>query len=403
MTAMLHQWKEHDGRKVRLHLREEPDGSGLLLANATAGARLSATAMVMARALLAGSGDPFTTVARRFPGVPAAQLRGDLDRVRKLVEKLLDGKARHPLTSTDEIGAPMRLVDLGAPLCADIVVDGEHDVRGWLATLWEIGVPQVVLVAADRASVSSLRGLVERAEDLGLVCGVRAPASWVDDASLEALAQAGLDYLEVPWAGSAHAAWFGDDDAARAEAAIARGRALDVCVTACVPLAKANVAEIDAMLGELAALRIVDVTVFAIATVDEADQESLPASALPQAAASCEAGCERRGIGLVWAPPVERDPERTIAAAAIAGPRAAGEATIGVAADGTVSPALGPPTTKPLRAAQWPDVWASAPLHAWRHSAERARPCAVCPGLGSCKHGCPRDRASWATRTGGAR
>lgn len=403
MTAMLHKWREHDGRRVRLHLREEPDGSGLLLANATAGARLSATAMVMARALLSGDGDPFTAVAKRFTGVPTAQLRGDFDRVRAIVDELLAGKARHPLTSSDERGAPARLGELGAPLCADIVVDGDHDVRSWLAQLWEIGVPQVVLVAATKAAVPSLCALVERAEDLGLVCGLRAPASWIDDAALEALAQAGLDYLEVPWAGIAHAAWFGEGDAARAEAAIARARALDVHATACVPLARANATDIGAIVDALAQLGITDVTAVAIATTDDADEESLPASALPQTAATCEAACERRGLGLIWAPPVERDPSMTISEAAIAGPLAAGEATIAIAADGNVSPPLGPRTTGTLGSKPWPEVWKSKPWEAWRHSAERARECATCPGLGSCKHGCPRDRASWAWRTEGAR
>lgn len=407
MTSMLHEWKEHDGRRVRVHLREELDGSGLLLVNATAGARLSASAVVMARALLERGGDPFATVVRRFPGVPADQLRGDLARVSALLDRLLAGKARHPLTAVDEAGAPARLHELSAPLCADIVVDGAHDVRAWLAQLWDIGVPQVVLVPSAASRVAGLVDLVERAEDLGLVCGVRAPASWIDDAALEAMARVGLDYLEVPWAGTAHATWFGPDDAARAETIIAKARALEVSVTACVPLASANVGDLDAMLGDLAHLGIGDVTVFAIATTSASDDEALPAMALPQTAATCEAVCERRNLGLVWAPPVERDPAVAIAELAKAGPRGAGEATIGIAADGVPSPPLGPRATEPITteswSTRWREIWMSPPWAEWRHSAAKARPCATCPELGSCKHGCPRDRASWAQCAGGGR
>jgi radical SAM protein with 4Fe4S-binding SPASM domain len=410
MTAMLHEWKEHDGRRMRLHLREEPDGSGILLVNATSGARLSATAMVMARALLARGGDAFEVVSRRFPGVPTAQLRADLERVRTLVDRLLSGTARHPLTSVDELGAPARLHELGAPLCADVVVDGGHDVRAWLGQLWEIGVPQVVLVPSTKHAVRPLVELVERAEDLGLVCGVRSPASWIDDAVLDAMARAGLDYLEVPWAGSAHGAWFPAGDEARAEAVIARGRSLEVCVTACIPLARANVDDLDDMLGDLARLGIADVTVFAIATTDAEDADALPAMALPQAAAWCEAGCERLRLGLVWAPPVERDPKLAIAEVALAGPRGAGEATIAIAADGTLRPPVGPPVDDPgarIGGEDWArrfgTMWSSAPWVAWRHGAAQARRCATCPELGSCKHGCPRDRASWSQREEGGR
>lgn len=403
MSVILHRLREHDGHQARFHLRQEPDGSGLLLANASTGARLSRSGVVIARALLEHRGDDvLASVVRSFPGVERERLRIDIDRIRALLDTLTAG-GRHPITNLDERGAALHRRSLGAPLCADVSVGAGTAARDLLRPLWEAGIPQVVLVPTPDAGTDALRGLVEHAEDLGMVCGIRTRASAIGDALLDGLAAAGLDHLDVYWAGPEHDALYGEGDAERVAPLFARAHQRQLCPTAVVPLLPATVFGAEAVMDALAPMRPGAVTVFAIATLDPDDTQSLVASALPQAAAIYEEHCDRLGLGFVWAPPLERDPTMTLAEQARGGPRAAAEGTIRVESDGEVRPPTGATrVTARLGTDPWPRIWAAEGFRAWREGADDAPRCTTCPQLGSCSAGCPRDPRTWA-RQGGAR
>ncbi len=59
--GLYHYLLEGDGNHTRYHLRVEPDGRGILIANATAAARFAPTGVIMAKGFLDGDEDGVIT------------------------------------------------------------------------------------------------------------------------------------------------------------------------------------------------------------------------------------------------------------------------------------------------------------------------------------------------------
>ena len=88
----LHAYERRDGAggRVRLHLRVEPDGRGILLINAAQVLHLNPTAAEYTRLILEEVPEPeaVRTMTRRYR-VEAASVRSDLDRMRGQIEALI--------------------------------------------------------------------------------------------------------------------------------------------------------------------------------------------------------------------------------------------------------------------------------------------------------------------------
>ncbi|HUM68826.1 MAG TPA: hypothetical protein PLK31_08275, partial [Chloroflexota bacterium] len=89
--GLYHFMRASDGLYTRFHLRVEPDGRGLLLANAAAAARLSPTGVLMAKGLLEEQEEQeiVTAVQSRFRGASPDMVQADLQRVSGIIHTLL--------------------------------------------------------------------------------------------------------------------------------------------------------------------------------------------------------------------------------------------------------------------------------------------------------------------------
>ena len=175
---------------TRFHLRVDLDGGGMLLANAAASADLSPTGVYMAEGVLQGrsDGEIIGGAIAAFKGASPAQIAADLARVRELMTRLTTA------------GPPQRLGGmshaesrrLAAPYQATVVQGDGESTEAVLRQLWDIGVPQATLLAQPDQDPAGLVRLVECAQDIGMICGIRGIASRLGEVVIRDAAMAGL-------------------------------------------------------------------------------------------------------------------------------------------------------------------------------------------------------------------
>ena len=399
--TLHHFMREVDGRSARYHLRVEPDGAGLLLANASAAVKLSPSGVVIARALLAGvsAADTEKAVARAFRAAPRARVAEDVARVRRILDELVTSRSRYPVRAFEPGGASAFSRALSAPLGAEVDGGGGDNMAAILDALWRAGVPQVVFRVLDPEAGAQATRWVERAEDLGFIAGARALAGGLGQ--LDDLAQAGLDHVDVFFAGAdaeQHDRVAGAGDFAAALALFDQARHLDVCAVAWIPIVADSLELLDGVAAAAQERGVECLTLVPlVAAGPGAGDGAIAARALRQAAALAEEVAEALDAAVTWAAPVEREPEIEFAEQLRAGPRSAGEAFIRVEADGRVMAPTGPRSAAGnLLAEPWEAIWGRDVFRAFREAVEDPPRCATCPGLSACAAGCPADPSTWA-------
>lgn len=365
--------READGRVLRYHLRIERDGSGLLIANANEACRLSPSGVRIAHRLLEKV-EPARVEAelrRTFRGLSAATAKADVAHVRAVIDEMVQPGSRFPITSLDD-ASQLRHRMLSAPLVADVELPELARGKELLGKLWSAAVPQSVLLVAEGDGRETIVALVEHAEDLGMIVGVRGRATDLgDDDSWKTLARCGLDRADVFYAhpdATVHDALFGAGDHALATAAFAALRALEVCPVAVVPLVASTW---NAFAETARALRDAEVTTLIVYAVIGDSEPALPRAALAQATAHAKETADALGVTVLWASPVVVENGADPLASVRRGPRTAGEAAIHVTRDGTVHAADGPSATAGnLLRDPWEQIWAS-PAFASERDGER--------------------------------
>ncbi len=219
----LHGYERRDGAggRVRLHLRVEPDGHGLLVINAARVLHLNQTAVEYARFVLEEV--PEDTVVReviRRYRVDASAARADFRRMQAQIEAL----TRADESTCPIIGLDLERVDpfsvpLTAPYRMDLALTyrcnnacphcyvarspdyPEMDTATWKAVLervWEVGIPHVCFTGGEATLREDLVELVAYAEGLGLVTGLLTHGRRLSDAAyVQALVAAGLDHVQI--------------------------------------------------------------------------------------------------------------------------------------------------------------------------------------------------------------
>jgi len=219
----LHAYERQDGvgGRVRLHLRLEPDGRGLLVINAARMLHLNQTAAEYARLLLEGVPEEqaVRTMCRRYR-VSAATARGDYRRLQEQIEALIapDGSVC-PIHGLDLERVDPFSVSLTAPYRMDLALTyrcnnacphcyvarspnyPEMDTTAWKAVLdrvWEVGIPHVCFTGGEATLRPDLGQLVAYAEGKGLVSGLLTNGRRLSDAGyVQALVAAGLDHVQI--------------------------------------------------------------------------------------------------------------------------------------------------------------------------------------------------------------
>ncbi len=219
----LHGYERRDetGGRVRVHLRVEPDGRGLLVINASRVLHLNQTAVEYARFILEGAGEEqaVRSVRRRYR-VDGATARADYRRLQGQIEALIasDGSLC-PIHGLDLERIDPFSVPLTAPYRMDLALtyrcnnDCPHcyvarpssypelETAAWkkvLDRVWEVGIPHVCFTGGEATVHPDLVELVAYAEGLGLVTGLLTNGRRLSDgAYVQALVAAGLDHVQI--------------------------------------------------------------------------------------------------------------------------------------------------------------------------------------------------------------
>jgi hypothetical protein len=202
----------------RLHLRLEPDGSGLLIVNASTILHLNQTAAEFAYHLIKQTSED--QMAKEISGryrVSREQAKQDFrnmsDRLQTLIhtpdldpEMFLDFERTAP--HAQKLSAPYRLdcaLTYRLPggfddtLVPTKRVDRELDTQEWCGIFdkaWSLGIPHIILTGGEPTLREDLPELISHTESNGQVVGLLSDGhKLVDDVYLQSLLQTGLDHL----------------------------------------------------------------------------------------------------------------------------------------------------------------------------------------------------------------
>ena len=218
--GLFHYERQGLGESSRVHLRVDPDGSGLLLVNASRVMQLNPTAAYMARLALEGipASDAVRQIKHRYQ-VPSAQAYNDYAQLTSQVDQLVRPDGACPLHDLDlEISAPFSARP-SAPYRMDLALTyrcnnacphcynarsrsypelGTQDWKAILDRLWATGIPHVVFTGGESTLRDDLPELIAHAESLGQISGLNTNGRRLSDPNyLNQLVQAGLDHVQI--------------------------------------------------------------------------------------------------------------------------------------------------------------------------------------------------------------
>jgi radical SAM protein with 4Fe4S-binding SPASM domain len=292
-----------------------------------------------------------------------------------------------------------------APLQADLPLTGPEDLSPILNKLWDAAIPHVTLIVPENPDASNLIRAVERAEDLGMITGVRGRATDLQSGQLVFdMVQAGIDHVTIFYGSGEHTihdSLFGDGDYSVARELFAEIPQYEVATVAEIPLLTTTVDGLSDLVESLIELEVRNFSFFAIARPDEAadsqSDDSLLAMALPQVADIVEELANQLDVRFVWQPPVLREESISFIPQVRLGPRSSGDVSIRVEPNGDVIPSRGPyRRAGNILIDSWDEIWRDPAFRRYRERIEQPTRCEVCPGLAICAADCPREFAGWS-------
>jgi radical SAM protein with 4Fe4S-binding SPASM domain len=395
--GIYHYRREAGGNVTRFHLRVEQDGSGVLLANSSVAARLSPSGVLIAKSRLEGVPYPQISknIKENFYGAPESQIESDVRTITRIIGELANLEDNYPIFNLDDPAiAPPR--SLMAPFHARIKVAVPEQINPLLEKLWESGIMHVTFNQSG-ADVSSAISNVERAEDLGMISGVRALAGWfVQQDLFQKLAMAGVDYVVLPVV-SAYSQrqdlFFGENNFAHLVQTLEQCKKWEVTPVLEIPIFRENVDELEQIVNEFSGKGVTNVLYYAIA--NEYQQEGLNGVEIIHAASLVAEIAHRSRVRYVWLPAVSASGElKTILEQ---GPRTAGDVSVRVDPDGSVYPPRGPMIAAGnVLQEPWSDIWNRDIFQKYRERVISPTRCEICPELEICGADCPGDPKGWA-------
>jgi radical SAM protein with 4Fe4S-binding SPASM domain len=208
------------GERSRIHLRVEPDGSGILLVNANRILHLNQTAVLMTFLFLKEtSEEEAVKTLRRAYRIPVAQARHDYAQILGQISELIRPQGACPVHDLDIEIRPPFSARPSAPYRMDLALTyrcnndcahcynarprnfqemGTDTWKQILDRLWEIGVPHVVFTGGEPTLRNDLPELIAHAESNGQITGLNTNARRLQDPRfLDRLVEAGLDHVQV--------------------------------------------------------------------------------------------------------------------------------------------------------------------------------------------------------------
>ncbi|MGD2156998.1 MAG: radical SAM protein [Anaerolineales bacterium] len=206
--------------QYRLHLRIEPDGSGILIVNASTVLHLNRTAAEYAYHIVNQTTDEKVaeTMAARYQ-VSREKALIDFRDIGDRIWTLIDVPDLDPITYLDfdrqspydgDLYAPYRIdcaLTYQLPPGSDPIaaptkrVDRELDTNEWKQIIdkaWQAGIPHIIFTGGEPTLRNDLFDLILHAEDKGQVTGILTDGLKLSDNDyLNRLLQSGLDHLMV--------------------------------------------------------------------------------------------------------------------------------------------------------------------------------------------------------------
>jgi radical SAM protein with 4Fe4S-binding SPASM domain len=402
--GLYHFTDAQDDRVTRFHLRVDDDGAGLLIANATAAAWLSASGAVIGKGLLEGHSEAqlLAELNAHFRDIPNDRQLDDIRQVQDLLRSLVDPGGHYPVFNLEDPSLSPIQAHLAPPIEATVPLADPRQLVQVLDRLWDAGIPHVTILTPPAPNPEWLLAAVQRAQSLGLISGLSGRASDLAGGTLlDGLIAMGLDHLTLYYASAdptLHDTIFGAGDHAAAEALFGRDEAAQLASVGHLPLVQATLRGVEATLARLRALSAPFVKFFAIASAGDPTDGSIPAHAMPQMASSIEDAADSAHVHYQWEPPVLRNPSRPLFEQIRTGPRCASDLAVRIEADGSVIPPRGPwRVAGNAIQTDWPSIWRSDAFRSYRQRVESPTRCDICPGLAICAADCPREPAGWST------
>lgn len=217
----VHSFKrQHEGEKVHMHLRVDPDNSGLLIINAAQILHLNPTAVHMAWLYLQEVPEKAALrQIQRTYRVSAAQAKSDYNQLVSQVEQVMFPNGTCPVCDMNlETNLPFSATP-SAPYRMDLAITyrcnnncnhcynarsrsfPEIDTAEWkkvLEKVWEQGIPHVVFTGGEPTLRQDLPELIAYAGQLGMISGINTNGRKLKDKGfVESLIKAGLDHVQV--------------------------------------------------------------------------------------------------------------------------------------------------------------------------------------------------------------
>ncbi len=218
--GLYHYRREEAGSKVRLHLRLDPDGQGLLIVNANRVYHLNPTAALMAYLTLEKipGNQVIQTITHRYQ-VTGDQARSDYAQISSQINELIRPDGACPICElslettlpfTARPSAPYRM-DLALTYRCNNNCSHCYNARprnykeistaDWkriLDQLWQLGIPHIVFTGGEPTLRTDLPELIAHAEKNGQITGINTNGRRLNDRSFLAnLIDAGLDHVQI--------------------------------------------------------------------------------------------------------------------------------------------------------------------------------------------------------------
>ncbi|HSB66420.1 MAG TPA: radical SAM protein [Anaerolineales bacterium] len=211
---------QENGERSRIHLRIDPDGSGLLIVNASRIMHLNPTAAQMARFILQKT--PQETALQALSksySVTKSRLSEDYAQIAYQIGELIKPDGACPIHDLNLEVTPPFSARPAAPYRMDLAItyrcnnDCSHcynarireypelSTSDWhqvLDRLWAIGIPHVVFTGGEPTLRKDLPELIAHAQQNGQITGINTNGRRLSDSSYaEELVNAGLDHVQI--------------------------------------------------------------------------------------------------------------------------------------------------------------------------------------------------------------
>jgi len=217
-VGVYHKQAEMANKPYRIHLRLRPDGSGVLILNASTILHVNATAAEYAFHFIRGTEleQAAKQIASRYR-VSKGMAREDYQDFVDKIETLISTEDLDPVSFLDferitphsaALTAPLRLdcaLTYRLPKGTDVDyaptkrVDRELTTEEWQTVLdkaWQVGIPHVTFTGGEATLREDLPALIAHAEKNGQVCGLLTDGlKLTDEEYLNMLLQTGLDHV----------------------------------------------------------------------------------------------------------------------------------------------------------------------------------------------------------------